>query len=688
MKSKAVILITIILFSSTIASAQTYWVSPAGQEKWENCKSEMPLNDAAACSVYTASNNAVAGDTVFLRGGIYWYTFPYSASIFLHTNSGTPQNPIIFSSHGDENVVFDGNNAQYSTGIKIDGQGYIKVDGVHFRNYKYTLMLNNASHNEISRSAFENIGISIIQHNSTHNWIHDSNFSKAGKVLYNYTGLPDCSPQGLTLQIGDTSAQWYKKDLSSYNLLENNTFFHGAHDLIEVRTPFNVIRNNYWHNEEWMSAPNCGIPNDVAGNRLITDFGPITYRNLYEYNRVGFSGIASDYKQGGEGIELAGHHSIVRFNFVFNNKGAGIYPYNKGLGGDPPGYNYIYSNTVYHNGYNGFGPVDFGGIQISNSLQNIIKNNIVYNNFGGPFRGQPVSNQIYGYNWTDSNGDPLFMNTNGSDPFDRQLPDLRVKATSPVIDAGGFLTAVTSPGGTGTTFTVNDPNYFMDGWGIIRGDTIQLEGQGGTATITSVNYDTNTLTVDKQLSWSFGQGISLAYSGAAPDIGAFEYPQGPDKQSQADDDSDGVPNTADRCPKTALAARSYVNSFGCAKPVADKFDIKPDFNATDINGMHSLELGILAFGKILYAGKNILLVKITAGEDERLNLDTGLNITQGKITLNQSSLPQLSQSATITLYNTSFNSPKILRDGEECKECTIHSYDRASKTLAFSVPGF
>jgi len=162
--------------------------------------------------------------------------------------------------------------------------------------------------------------------------------------------------------------------------------------------------------------------------------------------------------------------------------------------------------------------------------------------------------------------------------------------------------------------------------------------------------------------------------------------QGPPPQT--DNDLDGVPDAIDRCPDTSSAARPHINIFGCAMPIATKFDIKPDFNATDINGMHSLEIGISAFGKISYAGKNILLVKITAGEDDRLNLDTGLNITQGKITLNQSSLPQLSQSATITLYNTSFNSPKILRDGEECKECTIHSYDRASKTLAFSVPGF
>jgi len=105
--------------------------------------------------------------------------------------------------------------------------------------------------------------------------------------------------------------------------------------------------------------------------------------------------------------------------------------------------------------------------------------------------------------------------------------------------------------------------------------------------------------------------------------------------------------------------------------------------------LQNLELGVSQYGKISYTNKNILLVKTTAqNEDERLDIDADLNITQSRVTLNQNNLPQLNQAATITLYNTSFNSPKILRDGEECKECTIHSYDRASKTLAFSVPGF
>ena len=189
-----------------------------------------------------------------------------------------------------------------------------------------------------------------------------------------------------------------------------------------------------------------------------------------------------------------------------------------------------------------------------------------------------------------------------------------------------------------------------------------------------------------------GTGFSDDFSktarpqGPAWDAGAYEYSDGL-PQGQNDSDLDGVPDSFDRCPRTALAARAYVNVFGCSLPIAAKFDIKPDFNATDINGLNNLELGVFGAGKISYASK-ITLVKISARGDERLDIDADLNITQSRVTLNQNNLPQLSQSATITLYNTSFKNPKILKDGVECTACRIAGYDRSAKTITFSVPGF
>jgi hypothetical protein len=39
---------------------------------------------------------------------------------------------------------------------------------------------------------------------------------------------------------------------------------------------------------------------------------------------------------------------------------------------------------------------------------------------------------------------------------------------------------------------------------------------------TDIDYSTNQITVAQPISWNAGDGVSLPYSGAAPDLGAFE----------------------------------------------------------------------------------------------------------------------------------------------------------------------
>ena len=76
--------------------------------------------------------------------------------------------------------------------------------------------------------------------------------------------------------------------------------------------------------------------------------------------------------------------------------------------------------------------------------------------------------------------------------------------------------------GSGKTLTVSDAKYFTDGFGIIPGDRIQLENTSTTATIETINYDNNTITLTQAISWEKGQKVSLPYRGTRPDIGAYE----------------------------------------------------------------------------------------------------------------------------------------------------------------------
>ena len=100
-----------------------------------------------------------------------------------------------------------------------------------------------------------------------------------------------------------------------------------------------------------------------------------------------------------------------------------------------------------------------------------------------------------------------------------------LRSSSPMIDAGAFLTTVTSTTASGrTAFIVDDAAYFYDGWGIPgeTGDKIKTE-HGQVTTIQTIDYDTHTITVSPAINIVNGEGVALNYFGSAPDIGAFEY---------------------------------------------------------------------------------------------------------------------------------------------------------------------
>ena len=66
-----------------------------------------------------------------------------------------------------------------------------------------------------------------------------------------------------------------------------------------------------------------------------------------------------------------------------------------------------------------------------------------------------------------------------------------------------------------------------------------------------------------------------------------------------------------------------------------------------------------------------------------LNLHAAINISPNFISANSEQYPQLSKSATLSLYSLSFSNPRILRNGQVCSVCTSISYSQG--TLIFSV---
>ena len=348
---------------------------------------------------------------------------------------------------------------------------------------------------------------------STHNRIQRCKFFR-----FVYKGrLPN---RGALLDIGSPSAKDpADTDESTHNLIENCVFAYGGHHTLGVFTRYNVIRNNYSHNET--NPKNWDFP----GYRGAITQGLAGGRSLWEGNRFGYSDT--------KGLDVRTSNNIIRRNQFFHHGHGGLQVATNLVGIDRADENRIYQNTFFHNGHD-VGNVGFqGGMFFANWQKNgskgqpkgnVVMNNLFFGNKNGSVMMSegPVIPQIIENNWEQNDINPGFVDLSNTDPDVATLPNLRLTNKSPAKDRGKWLTTITSGDPQSNTFTVTDANYFTDGWGIIAGDEIQLEGQKVTTKITSVDYQTNTITIDQPLDLKKGQGVAMAYVGAAPDLGAFE----------------------------------------------------------------------------------------------------------------------------------------------------------------------
>ena len=497
----------------------TYWVSPDGQAAWASCRGELPLTGPSACALSTANANASAGDTVYLRGGTY------SNQEIRPSNSGTPEsNRIVFTSYNRENVLI--RDSAY--GIYIYKKSYITVNGINFYSLRRFMRIYAGHHNTISYCNFDTrslesgdwVGALIADdpddntpasENSTYNWVHHCTFYRWVYGAYD-------EHRGALLDIGSSDSPG-PEDESYYNLIEDNIFAYGGHHTLAVYSKYNVIRNNYFHNETNPANWN------YEGYRATLTEGPYAGHCLYAGNRFGFAGAS--------GIALRSPNNILRFNTFYQNGYGAIQVVSSQAGVDHADYNHVYHNSFYHNGHLATDPGFQGGMYFANwsgvsPVGNVVKNNIFYDNKNGSisYEGQ-VDPQVVENDWDQNDLDPGFVDLSDSDPDDPDLPDLHLEPNSTAIDAGTRLTTITSADGFGTAFGVADAGYFTDGWGIIEGDLIQL-ANGQRARITDVNYETNVITVDVGLSWTQNMSVSLAYEGPAPDLGAYELVPGLD----------------------------------------------------------------------------------------------------------------------------------------------------------------
>ena len=523
---------------ATSASATTYYVDT-------NNGTASDSNSGAEASPWKtigkANSTLQAGDTVLIKAGNYPTTSSNTNTVS-PSRTGTSTSPITYQNYGTD-VVTITNGGAGAFAVLIDGKSYIVVQGINATDLDYFMYIRNSStYNTVCYCSFYKPRLnssgqtattagSRIHASSQYNWIHHCTFSDYGYFLQSETGS--------NLDIG---SELTLTDISSHNLLENNTFYHGGHHIVGILSGNTVIRNNYFHGENWyLGTGDRGTA--LYGDRCLYLSGNVNTngRNLVEGNRISYSGDPATL-QGSSGLSVDTPYNIIRKNYIFHNDTWGsTLGLSNGYHFDEI-YNKLYNNTYFHNGVDFVTTGEQAGLYFANFgdpthviQNNTAKNNIFYQNTTQDigqysYDSTPlISLQTIVNNWLGrTQGDPLFINasTTLGDPMDATLPDLRIRPNSPCKDQGTYLAVITSASGSGTTFTVDDAGYFMDGWGVphVQGDLIQLFGTTQRARCTVVDYTTNTITVDQSLTWVQNQGVCLPYVGSAPDIGAYEVP--------------------------------------------------------------------------------------------------------------------------------------------------------------------
>jgi hypothetical protein len=554
---------TSLILAAFTLHAATYWVAPTGIAAWTNAASETPLSGAACTSLETAGYNAVAGDLVLLRGGTY-------DSLLRPAHSGATNNPIVFKSQTNEAAIVSNATAVYGTyfyGLLLNGVSWIRVEGITFErndaatNATYLLyisgQLGSVGFNEIANCVFDgrykSVGLTIWDGKSTphpsgnaatHNWIHGCIFKNTGELSWNGSYVDDVGG----MQIGVPS---YDAD-SGYNTIEGCTFYGGGHHNLETFTKYNVIRSNFFHFEGMMTnttghdtvyGPDS---NGLWGNRnlqIYDGYNSDGTFNLLEGNRFGHSGPPPD-DDGGDGLTITAPKNIVRYNAIYGSQNNGVL---FKMGASSPSHtNRFYNNTVFGSGrFDNTGPQWLGGVLCwYGSYTNwgtVVKNNLLYG-YGGAneIPGGAANPTAYGTfmtnNWLTASGNPMFVSTNIADATDISQPDLRLQSGSGAINAAMPLTWASDAGNATTTLIVDDALYFQDGtWGSkLAGhlpDTIAISTIENRAAIASIDYTNNTITLSSPLTWTNDAPVYLysksdgavVWSGAAPDIGAYEY---------------------------------------------------------------------------------------------------------------------------------------------------------------------
>jgi hypothetical protein len=173
----------LLLLGSQGSLAATYYVATNGN----NGNSGLSLNSPWR-TINFAAGKAVAGDVVYLRGGVY------SEIVFIG-NSGTATGPIRIMAYQQESPIIDGsslNPAQWTANLQLNGN-YIEVSGLEVRNANWSHAMGvvlYGHHNKISSMNIHHIQESGVSARGDYSVVEYCRVWEAARLNCRASGCP------------------------------------------------------------------------------------------------------------------------------------------------------------------------------------------------------------------------------------------------------------------------------------------------------------------------------------------------------------------------------------------------------------------------------------------------------------------------------------------------------------------
>jgi len=397
-------------------------------------------------------------------------------------------------------------------GADLTDRDYIVIDGITMEYNMRGVQMSNSEHCTVKNCTIHYVygfGV-ILLGDSRYNHIHDNELKYCGSwyrdegdgvhLSHCSYNLVEANDIQLTAHIAITA--YGAGNTPHHNIIQDNTVYDGGSSGISAGV---YPENNVYRRNKSSNNTGCGIQTNANYN--------IWYLNECWHN--GWVESANSESLCMFSTSQDTHDCLIFHNVFYDGMGSivGIDEFGAGTFDD---------NTFKNNVF--FKCDESEEIWIYNIRSNLFIYNCIYD--PDHIYVQTAGQGTQTLTWWETNYPNNFNNNVQTDPDlvnpDGSPPDFSLQSTSDCINAADWLTTITSNTGSGTSFVVDNARYFIDGYGITDGDTIYFEG-GGSRTVTDVDYETDTITVNSSISWTTGDGVSLVAFVDLPDIGAHEY---------------------------------------------------------------------------------------------------------------------------------------------------------------------